>query len=302
MALGYGWRMSALPLPNRLRAFEAAARHLSFAHAARELHLTPAAVSSQVRLLEAELGAALFERLGRGLRLTQMGEAYLPSVRKAFDDLRVSTASLFGQKRRRSLRVRAPVSFATLWLAPRLGRFRQKHPDMDLHIFSSIYADGAPAGECDLEVRFGAGRWAGYRSDLLQRETATVIAHHDLVASLDPPARRAALAVLPRIEIMGLAEDAWDRMLGQFGIAARPRPSISVDTSLAALQLVASGQGAAVVLESFFVAARAMLPIERVVDEPLPMFESHYLLQKAGADPNADTLAFREWIASEAGP
>jgi LysR family glycine cleavage system transcriptional activator len=292
--------MPALPLPNRLRAFEAAARHLSFAHAARELNLTAAAVSSQVRMLEAELGAALFERLGRGLRLTQVGEAYLPSVRKAFDDLRVSTASLFGQKRRRSLRVRVPVSFATLWLAPRLGRFRDKHPEIDLNIFSSIYADGLPVGECDLEVRFGTGRWTGYRSDLLKRETATVVAHRDLIALLNHESRRAALAELPRIEIMGLAEDGWERLLGELGLETRRRSSISVDTSLAALQLVASGQGAAIVLESFFVAARVMLPIERVVDEPLPMAESHYLLHQEGADPNADTLAFRDWIVSEA--
>ncbi|MDQ0474726.1 LysR substrate-binding domain-containing protein [Labrys wisconsinensis] len=290
----------ALPPPNRLRAFEASARHSSFAGAARELNLTAAAVGNQVRLLEAELGAALFERLARGLRLTQPGEAYLPAVRKAFEDLRASTAGLFGQKRARILPVRVPVSFATLWLAPRLERFHAAQPDIELHVFSSIYADGLPVGECDLEVRFGEGAWPGFRSELLRHEPAVAVVHRDLAAAGDSAARLAALARLPRIQIMGLADNGWERLFGEHGLTP-PRPWIQVDTSLAALQLVAAGQGAAIVLESFFATAARSLPIALAVDTPLLLAEAHHILLQDGRAPRADALLFRDWLLREGG-
>jgi len=98
--------VNRLPPLNWLRSFEAAARHDSFAAAATELHLTAAAISYQVRSLEGELGFKLFERLPRGLRLTDMGRAYLPSLRKAFDDIAISTAGLFGGAREEKLTIR----------------------------------------------------------------------------------------------------------------------------------------------------------------------------------------------------
>ena len=99
-----------------LRAFEASARHSSFTAAAQELNLTQAAVSHQVRSLEKHLGVMLFERLARTLRLTEMGTAYLPPLRRAFDELTAATSGLFGPIGKHTLVVRAPVSFASQWL------------------------------------------------------------------------------------------------------------------------------------------------------------------------------------------
>ncbi len=115
-----------LPPLNGLIAFEAAARTGNFARAAQELNLTQSTVSHRVRMLERHLGYPLFERLPRGLRLTESGKAYLPSIRKAFEQIFSSTAGIFGRKDQGSLTVRAPISYSVLWLGPIIRHFR--HP------------------------------------------------------------------------------------------------------------------------------------------------------------------------------
>src|SRR6202158_84643 len=117
-----------LPTLTWLRAFEAAARTSSFAAAAAELNLTSGAISYQIRALEAHLGFALFERLPRGVKLTPMGVAYLPPVRKAFEELADSTMGLFGGSERGQITVHAPVSLASLWLPPHLAAFMKAFP------------------------------------------------------------------------------------------------------------------------------------------------------------------------------
>src|SRR5476649_2282193 len=119
-------------LPNLawLRSFEAAARTASFTAAAAELNLTAGAISYQIRALEAHLGFSLFERLPRGVKLTPMGVAYLPPVRKAFEELADSTVGLFGGSERLQITVHAPVSLAALWLAPKLPTFAAANPNI----------------------------------------------------------------------------------------------------------------------------------------------------------------------------
>lgn len=151
-----------LPNLNLLRAFEAAARHRSFTTAAEELSLTPAAISQQVRALENNLGFLLFERLPRGVALTHMGAAYLPPIRQAFDDISASTAGLFGLKGESSVKIRAPISFSMLNLTPRLARFNQEYPDIEVRLGSSLWADEVEAESYDLDIRFGDGNWSGF--------------------------------------------------------------------------------------------------------------------------------------------
>lgn len=121
-----------LPHPTWLRTFEAAARLGSFSAAADELGLTPAAVSQQMRLLEKHLKTTLFERLPRGVELTDMGKAYAQSVRKGLEDMKTATAGLFGKAKRRQVKVRASISYAALVLAPRLHDFLENNPEIDV--------------------------------------------------------------------------------------------------------------------------------------------------------------------------
>lgn len=136
-----------LPHLNWIRAFEASARRLSFTAAANELNRTQTSVSHQVRSLEAHIGFQLFERLPHGLRLTDMGLAYLPAVRKAFEDLSTATSGLFGPVSERPVIVRAPISWAVLWLAPRLSNFAAQYPEIDVRLYSAIWADSLSSDE-----------------------------------------------------------------------------------------------------------------------------------------------------------
>ena len=146
-----------LPPLNALRAFEAAARHLSFTRAAEELHVTQAAISHQVKALEEHLGRKLFRRLNRALLLTDDGQAYLPSVSRAFTLLNDATDNLLTKQAPGPLTVSALPSFAARWLVPRLGRFRQIRPDIDLRIDPSADLSDFAGGDVDVGSRYGRG-------------------------------------------------------------------------------------------------------------------------------------------------
>ncbi len=122
-----------LPPLNALRAFEAAARHLSFTRAAEELNVTQAAISHQVKGIEERLGVVLFRRLNRALLLTDAGQSYLPAVRDAFDRIAEATGNLKAHDSAGVLTVSVLPSFAAKWLVPRLGGFREAHPDIALY-------------------------------------------------------------------------------------------------------------------------------------------------------------------------
>lgn len=154
--------MSRAQLPlNALRAFEASARHLSFTRAAIELCVTQAAVSHQVKGLEARLGAALFRRLPRGLALTDEGLALLPSVRDSFDKLGDVLARFEGGRVLEVLSVGVVGTFAVGWLLPRLSAFQEAHPFIDLRIFTNNNRTDLAGEGLDCAVRFGDGAWHG---------------------------------------------------------------------------------------------------------------------------------------------
>src|SRR5947207_3347916 len=123
-----------LPPLSAIRAFEAAARHLSFTRAAAELFVTQAAISHQVKALEGELGVKLFRRLPRRILLTDEGQRYARSLTEIFTRLAEATAQLHARDARRILTVSVVPSFAARWLVPRLGRFRALHPEIDVRV------------------------------------------------------------------------------------------------------------------------------------------------------------------------
>lgn len=156
-----------LPPLNALLAFEAAARHLSFTRAARELHVTQAAISHQVKALEEHLGMPLFHRRPRALQLTDEGQHYLGDVRAALDRLDQATRQLLRRAAPQTLSVSAVPSFAARWLGPRLGRFRQLHPEIDVCISASTELVDFARADVDVGIRSGRGRYLGLRSDFL---------------------------------------------------------------------------------------------------------------------------------------
>jgi DNA-binding transcriptional LysR family regulator len=159
-----------------LRAFEAAARRLSFTGAASEIGLTQAAVSQQIRLLESRLRVKLFRRMRRGVELTAEGAAYLPHVQSGFALMSRSTRELFGNRGGGHLAVSSPISFAALWLAPRLKSFQAARPDVTVELRTIHLPQDYEAGEADLEIRFGARPFAGREAVQLTIERLVPVA------------------------------------------------------------------------------------------------------------------------------
>ena len=150
-----------LPPLGALRAFEAAARHLSFTRAGEELNVTQAAVSHRVKSLEEWLGLRLVRRRGRQVFLTEAGQGYLAEVSQAFDLLSSATGRLVARESSGPLAVSCLASFAASWLVPRLGRFRELHPEIDVMISANDELVDFSRDEVDVAIRHGAGSWPG---------------------------------------------------------------------------------------------------------------------------------------------
>ena len=293
--------LSGLPPLLLLRAFEAAARTSSFTAAAKELNITQAAVSYQVRALEDHLGFTLFERKPRGVKLTAMGVAYLAPVRKAFDDLAISTVGLFGSRTRVHIQVQAPVSFAALWLAPRLPVFFAAYPNIEVRLSSTVWESAVPDDATDLEIRYGDGRFQGYVAEPLLNQDLVIACSPDLLSRAANPVDLAALVQNQMIHIMG-HETHWLRALstlriGDIDAIAGP----TVDTTIAALEMAASGAGYVLThplfMTSYLRTGRLALPSDQTFVDP----QSFYVVAPDRPQrTRREVHVFQEWLKAEA--
>lgn len=293
-----GYHLPPLPW---LRAFEAAARHSSFTAAAEELNLTQAAVSHQVRSLEKHLGVTLFERLPRSLRLTEMGAAYLPPLRRSFGELAAATAGLFGSSSKRTLTIRAPVSFLGLWLARRIGSFIATYPDISIRLVSVVWSHTEPDEATDIDIRFGDGIWPGYTAYMLVQSPAIAVCHPDLVR--DMATREGIEALMKRMPLIHVTgyENLWHRFLKPMGINAPNNEGLNSDTSIAAIEYAAEGVGPAAVLACLAESALASGKVVRCLPGTASIEQGHYLLTTEGRRrPNPDAVKFRQWLLDEA--
>jgi LysR family transcriptional regulator, glycine cleavage system transcriptional activator len=290
-----------LPTLTWLRAFEAAARTASFSAAAAELNLTSGAISYQIRALEAHLGFALFERLPRGVKLTSMGVAYLPPVRKAFEELADSTVGLFGGSERVQITVHAPVSLAALWLAPKLPAFRAAHPSIDVRLASVIWDNAVLDEATDLEIRYGAGHWHGYRSERLMNHNILAVCSPSFLRTLARGDDLAAVLPAQLLHIMGY-ENHWLKARQVLKLADAPAVAgLTVDTTVAALELAAAGAGVALAHRIFL---QGYLSTGRLVNAGLQEFvddNSYFVItperpQRVGRE----VQLFRDWLVSVA--
>ena len=286
-----------LPPLTWLRAFEAAARHLNFTHAATELNLTQAAVSKHVKLLEHHLREPLFERLPRSLVLTKIGAAYLPKVQDAFDRLTAGTEEVFGARTEESLLVRAPIGFAVNWLAAKLPRFIDSHPAINVRIVSSIWAADYEMEGYDLDIRYGLGHWSGFSASRLTWETLTPLCLPAVAARLTTPDDLAGENLL---HVLGY-QDGWATWLAAAGAArVNAGSGLHFDTSLMAFEVAANGGGVALGRHSMATkelsSGRLVRPFDRTVD----IAECFYLVEPEKGASHPDAGPFRDWLLMEA--
>ncbi|MFC7291831.1 transcriptional regulator GcvA [Hirschia litorea] len=175
-----------LPPLNALRAFEAAARRLSFTKAAEELNVTPGAISQQIRHLEEFSGGPLFRRTGRQVLLTEVGEATLPLLTNAFEQLLEATHVLRAPKRRNRLMISCAPSFAAKWLAHRLEDFQALHPEAEVWISADNAVIDFAGPEIDLAIRYGGGNYEGLRVEKLMSESVMPVCSPSLLEGKHP--------------------------------------------------------------------------------------------------------------------
>lgn len=288
-----------LPPINAMRVFEAAGRHLSFTKAADELHVTQAAVSHQIKALEEWLGVMLFQRLNRGLKLTEEGQEYLGPLTEAFDLLGGATAKLMDQDNVKTLSVSALSSFASIWLLPRLKKFRDKYPDLNVHLVTSRQeSDLLLDGDVDLDIRYGEGRWQHMQADVLLKETLFPVCSPELLAEkpLRKPADIAKYTLLH--DVMNIGWSDWFSHVGVEDIDASKGPTFS--NSQLVLQAALNGEGLALGRDVLVADAIARGDLVRPFEESLPCRFSYYMVSAKNTSDQHKIRVFKKWLTSEA--
>ncbi|MDF2179398.1 transcriptional regulator GcvA [Aliiglaciecola sp. CAU 1673] len=287
-----------LPPLNSLKAFEAAARHLSFTRAADELFVTQAAVSHQIKSLEEFLGIKLFLRKNRSLLLTEEGQSYYLDIKDIFASLQDATQRLLARGAKGAITVALPPSFAIQWLVPRVNKFSAAHPEIDVRIKAVDFDEGHLTDDVDVAIYYGRGKWPGLQSDKLHTEYLTPMCSPLLFQSGKP------LDSLDDLRHHMLLHDSsreawkqWIRHFNVLGVNVNQGPIFS--HSMLVLQAAALGQGIAL---GHSVLARAEIQSGRLVcpfEEKLITRNAYYLVCHESMSELGKIKAFRDWMLAQ---
>jgi LysR family transcriptional regulator of beta-lactamase len=278
-----------LPL-NALRAFEAAARHQNFTRAALELCVSQAALSHQIRALEERLGVSLFNRLPRGVALTDEGARLYPVLNEAFDRIAVSLDRFVGGHFRQVLSVGVVGTFATGWLLPRLADFNALHPDIELRVQTHNNRIDLAGEGLDLAIRFGDGDWQGQVSDAVLEAPFAPLCAPALARMLRQPRDLANVAML-----RSYRSDEWPRWLQAAGAPELEARGPVFDSSLTLASAAASGAGVALLplkmFEQDLAQGRLVQPFAKTLD-----LGRYWLTRLRSRAESEAARRFREWL------
>ncbi len=288
-----------LPPLNALRAFEAAARHLSFTKAAEELNVTQAAVSHQVKALEQHLGLKLFRRLNRALLLTEQGQMCLATAREAFDRIAEIAERLRASDARGTLTVSLLPSFAAKWLVPRLGRFRLAHPDIDVRVAPDERLVDFARDDVDVGIRYGEGRYPGLNTIRLLEEEVFPVCSPALGADGHPLRNPSDLAHQTLLHDEG--HDGWRTWLLAADLPEidPTRGPIFTDSSNL-VQAAVEGQGVALARGALAAADLAAERLIRPFALSLPAAYAYYIVCPKATAETPKVKAFTTWLLAEA--
>lgn len=289
-----------LPSLNGLRAFEAAARHLSFTLAAAELNVTQTAISHQIKRLEQDLGVALFVRRNRALALTPKAVEYLPGIRAAFNDLRLATDRLLHRDDGHVLTISTLASFAAKWLLPRLAGFQEAHPGIDVRITTSTNLVDFQRDHVDAAIRYGRGQWPGLRADWLMADEMFPVCSPALLAG--PKPLKSPDDLRDHVLLHNASSDDWRLWLTAAGLPTdlSRQPGVTFDMIFMTVQAAIDGVGVALGRTSYVRDDIARGRLVTPFDFALPADAGFYLVSPPTRADSSKLAALREWLVATA--
>jgi LysR family glycine cleavage system transcriptional activator len=294
---------SKLPPLKSLVAFEAAARHLSLTRAASEMGISREAVSRQIRVLEAHLGIKLFDRVHRAVELTMSGTKLQLVVQESLENIAYVSGAIRRPNRPFNITVSATIAVASFWLTPRLARFRQKHPDVEIHVAVSDVPKNLIADGIDVGLRYGDGNWKGLNSFKLFETTTFPVCAPDYLADSAPLNTPDDLLNHNLINLDGAAhasEDWWWWLKGHGVALPKSFKTLGIDSYDNVIRAALDGQGIALgfsgIVTTLIDEGRLIRPIAAESSKGLAV----YLVIPSSIKPAPRVREFIDWILEEA--
>ena len=290
-----------LPPLNPLRVFEAAARHVHFTRAAEELGITQAAVSRQISSLEKWLDVKLFERRHSELRLTSAGSYYLESVRQALDLIGNSTSKILSKSAQSKIVLRSFATFALLWLMPRLPRFQEKHPDIQVDVLISVASIEVQREQGDLIVAYGSSEPQPGVSHRLFTDVIAPVCNPKILHDVGDVRKPSDLSKLTLLHSRYRADD-WPDWIAKYKAGFSAAPGLVFGSSILTYQAAKDGVGIAMgqihLLETELSSGALVSPLQLKLERP----SSYFVVHSKQAEHDERVMLLRDWIISEARP
>lgn len=289
-----------IPPLRALKAFESSARHLSFTKAAKELFVTQAAISHQIKSLEDKTGVKLFKRFNRSLKLTTNGHVYLLSITESLEQLEKASRQLSNRNTKGSLKISLLPSFATKWMARRIWKFQDKFPDIDVNVSAFEGLVDFKNESFDVGIRYGRGNWQDVYCELLLEERVFPICsrsvYKKLVQNPDP-------SILLKHSLVhdDYSPDDWNMWFEKASInVSQSIKGTRFSHTVMMLESIENGKG--------FALGRTPLVIDdlqrKLLYAPfkisIPSEYSYYFVCAKGVEESPKVVEFKKWIMTEA--
>ncbi|AWX13704.1 transcriptional regulator [Mergibacter septicus] len=282
-----------LPSLNALKAFEAAARHLSFTKAAEELFVTQAAVSHQIKTLEDFFGFPLFSRKNRTIELTELGKNYFFDVQNLLQKLAIVTDNLKQLNQQKTLSINLPQTFGTQWLVPRLSEFNQLYPEINVKINGLANDEEGLSEDTDIAIYYGKGNWRGLKAERLSEDRLLILASPKLLAE-KPILQPKDLAQHTLLHVH--SRDNWRQVLAYLEVEKDLQHSPLFSHTFMALQAAIHKQG--VILANQILAVQEIDNgnLVEVLHLEIKDPKAFYLVYRQNRKNDPTLIAFRDWI------
>ena len=293
-------KVSRLPSLAALKAFESVGRHLSFQRAAEEVCLTPSAVSHQVRTLENQLGARLFVRRHHELELTPIGLSYLGRIQSIIADLLDATMDVVDSNGQAPLSIQLCPSLGATWMVPRLGSFREAHPELEINIVTPYEDPHFLLPEVDVGVLYGNGNWTGVRTEYLMGEQVFPVCSPEYLKSAPPLNHPADLVEHTIIRCNIAANPEWATWCDAVGLTDfKPKQNLRFHNRVQSVAAAVGGLGIAMgrrpAVDDSLDAGKLVIPFDTMLDG----FGAYYLVYPDQSGRLPRIAAFRAWIMAQ---